>query len=51
MAAASPEQILAPADLRDTLPDHATVAAGPLTLKGVDDPVTTFDLRAGTLPS
>ena len=49
--AAAPGQILADAALRENLPDWPAVAHGPLTLKGFDDPVTTFDLHAGTLPS
>ncbi|WP_096288678.1 adenylate/guanylate cyclase domain-containing protein [Mycobacterium ahvazicum] len=51
VAAAAPEQILATSELRDKLPGVPALACGPLTLKGFDDPVPAFDLRAGTLPS
>ena len=51
VAAAAPGQILAAPALHDKLPDWPAVAHGPLTLKGFEDPVTAFDLRAGTLPS
>lgn len=47
VAAAAPRQILAAAEFRDTLPHWPAVAHGPLTLKGFDDPVTTFDLHGG----
>ncbi|WAC93585.1 adenylate/guanylate cyclase domain-containing protein [Mycobacterium sp. Aquia_213] len=51
VAAAAPEQILATSELHDKLPDCPAVAQGPLTLKGFEEPVTAFDLHAGTLPS
>ena len=51
VAAAAPGQIPAAPALHDKLPDWPAVAHGPLTLKGFEDPVTAFDLRAGTLPS
>ena len=47
VAAAAPEQILATSDLHDELPDWPATAHGPLTLKGLEDPVTAFDLHAG----
>jgi class 3 adenylate cyclase len=51
VAAAAPKQILATSELHDRLPDWPTVAQGPLTLKGFEEPVTAFDLHARTLPS
>jgi class 3 adenylate cyclase len=51
VAAAAPGQILATPELRDMLPDWPVVTLGPLTLKGFEDPVTAFDLHAGTLPT
>ncbi|OBK49114.1 adenylate/guanylate cyclase domain-containing protein [Mycobacterium sp. 1081908.1] len=45
VAAASPGQILAAAELHEKLPDWSAVAHGPLTLKGFEEPVTAFDLR------
>jgi class 3 adenylate cyclase len=51
VAAATPEQILATSELRQLLPGCPAVARGPLTLKGFDEPVTAFDLHAGTLPN
>jgi class 3 adenylate cyclase len=50
VAAAAPGQILAESGLQEKLPDWPAVAHGPLTLKGFEDPVTAFDLSAGTLP-
>jgi class 3 adenylate cyclase len=47
VAAAAPGQILAASALREKLPDWPAVAQDPLTLKGFDDPVIAFDLRAG----
>jgi class 3 adenylate cyclase len=46
VAAASPGQILAASDVRDALPDWPAIPQEPLTLKGFDDPVTTYDLHA-----
>ena len=46
-AAAGPGQILAAADVRDELPDWPATAQDPLTLKGFDAPVTTFDMSQG----
>jgi class 3 adenylate cyclase len=48
VAAAAPEQILATSELRDKLPDWPAVTQSPLTLKGFEEPVTAFDLHAGT---
>ena len=45
--AAGPGQILAAADVRDQLPDWPATAQDPLTLKGFDAPVTTFDMSQG----
>jgi class 3 adenylate cyclase len=46
VAAAAPRQILADSALHDELPDWPAVAHPPLTLKGFDEPVTAFELRA-----
>ncbi|OBJ47718.1 adenylate/guanylate cyclase domain-containing protein [Mycobacterium sp. 1423905.2] len=47
VAAATPGQILAAAQLRQELPDRPATAYGPMTLKGFDAPVDVFDLRTG----
>src|SRR6476659_71255 len=47
VAAASPGQILAASDVRDALPDWPVIPQDPLTLKGVDDAVTAYDLHGG----
>ncbi|MGW4098153.1 adenylate/guanylate cyclase domain-containing protein [Mycobacterium sp. NPDC004974] len=44
VAAASPGQILAAPEVRAALPDWPAVAQDPLTLKGFDEPVTTYDM-------
>ena len=47
VAAASPGQILASSDIRDALPGWNAIPQDPLTLKGFDAPVTTFDMSRG----
>ena len=44
-AAATPGQILAPPEIRDALPDWTAIPQDPLTLKGFDAPVSTFDMN------
>ncbi len=44
VAAASPGQILAAADVRDKLPTWPAVAQDPVLLKGFDAPVTAYEL-------
>lgn len=46
VAAATPGQVLAASDVRDALPDWPASPQEPLTLKGFDAPVTTYDLHA-----
>ena len=46
VAAASPGQILAASDVRDALEGWNAIPQDPLTLKGFDAPVTTFDLNS-----
>ncbi|BBX73152.1 adenylate/guanylate cyclase domain-containing protein [Mycobacterium shinjukuense] len=48
VAVAAPGQILAAPALRDKLPGWPAIARDPLTLKGFDDPVTAFELRASS---
>ena len=48
VAAASPGQILAAAEVRDQLPDWPAVAQDPLILKGFDEPVVAYELSLGT---
>lgn len=45
VAAASPGQILAAAEVREKLPDWPAIVQNPLTLKGFDAPVTAYDLH------
>jgi class 3 adenylate cyclase len=47
VAAASPGQILAAAELQDKLPDWPAVMQDPLMLKGFDEPVTAYELCRG----
>jgi len=47
VAAASPGQILATAEVHEQLPDWPAVAQEPLQLKGFDDPVVAYDLCPG----
>ncbi|MGH3967525.1 MAG: adenylate/guanylate cyclase domain-containing protein [Mycobacterium sp.] len=47
VAAASPGQILAAAEVHENLPDWPATVQDPLTLKGFDEPVTAYDLHAG----
>jgi class 3 adenylate cyclase len=47
VAAASPGQILATSEIRDALPGWTAIPQDPLTLKGFDAPVTTFDMSRG----
>ena len=49
VAAASPGQILAAAEVHDRLPDWPAVVQDPLTLKGFDEPVIAYELGRGTL--
>lgn len=46
VAAASPGQILAAAEVHEKLPDWPAIVQDPLTLKGFDEPVTAYDLHA-----
>ena len=48
VAAASPGQILASSSVREAVPECQAVAQDPLTLKGFDEPVVTFDMRRGS---
>jgi class 3 adenylate cyclase len=48
VAAASPGQILAAAEVHDRLPDWPAVVQDPLTLKGFDEPVIAYELGRGT---
>lgn len=45
VAAASPGQILAAAEVHDELPDWPATVQDPLTLKGFDEPVRAYDLH------
>lgn len=45
VAAATPGQILAPADVREALPDWSATAREPLLLKGFEAAVTAYDMR------
>jgi class 3 adenylate cyclase len=47
VAAASPGQILAAADVHEQLPDWPAIIQKPLQLKGFDGLVTAYDLRRG----
>jgi class 3 adenylate cyclase len=44
VAAASPGQILAAAEVHEQLPDWSAIAQEPLQLKGFDEPVVAYDL-------
>lgn len=46
VAAASPGQVLAAAEVRDALPDWPAAVQQPLQLKGFDAPVTAYDLHS-----
>jgi class 3 adenylate cyclase len=46
VAAASPGQILGAAEIHRQLPGWPAIVQDPLTLKGFDEPVTAYDLRA-----
>jgi class 3 adenylate cyclase len=48
VAAASPGQILAAAEVHDKLPDWPAAVQDPLILKGFDDPVVAYELCPGT---
>ena len=48
VAAASPGQILAAAEVHDRLPDWPAVVQDPLMLKGFDEPVIAYELGRGT---
>jgi class 3 adenylate cyclase len=48
VAAASPGQILAAAEVHDRLPDWPAIVQDPLTLKGFDEPVIAYELGRGT---
>jgi class 3 adenylate cyclase len=48
VAAASPGQILAAAEVHEQLPNWPAVVQEPLQLKGFDEPVTAYDLRSST---
>jgi adenylate cyclase len=45
VGAAAPGQVLAPADVRDELPDWSAIPLDPLVLKGFDYPVMAYDLH------
>jgi class 3 adenylate cyclase len=47
VAAASPGQILATAEVHEQLPDWPAVVQEPLQLKGFDEPVVAYDLHRG----
>jgi class 3 adenylate cyclase len=47
VAAASPGQILAAAEVHEQLPDWPAIAQDPLILKGFDEPVTAYELGRG----
>jgi class 3 adenylate cyclase len=46
VSAAAPGQILTDAALQERLPHWPATPYGPLTLKGFEDPVPAFELRA-----
>jgi class 3 adenylate cyclase len=48
VAAASPGQILAAAEVHEKLPDWPAIAQEPLQLKGFDEPVTAYDLHGSS---